>query len=163
MKAALIQILLRLYPIPWRQRYGAEFEDLLHSEGIGLHALFDVVRSAIVEHLHPTVGDGMNSINLNRYSVGALVKQPAACLPLLMSVTAMFVILITLTVFGLPRQSDEGTSAHLWQLLMAGQLPILALFAFRWWPRAPKQTAVVLALQAAAFLLSLAPVYLLHL
>ena len=30
---------------------------------------------------------------------------------------------------------DEGTIAHLWQLLMAGQLPVLAFFAIKWLPR----------------------------
>ena len=105
----------------------------------------------------------MNSTNLNGYSVGSLVRQPTAFLPLLMSVAALSVVLVTLTFFGIHRQADEGTSAHLWQMLMAGQLPILTFFILRWWRRAPKQTMVVFALQATAFLLSLAPVFLLHL
>ena len=32
---------------------------------------------------------------------------------------------------GLVREPDEGSIAHLWQLLMAGQLPILAYFAIK--------------------------------
>jgi hypothetical protein len=163
MKTALIRVLLRLYPAPWRRRYGSEFEDLLHSEALGLFTLFDLVWSATLENLHPTIGAGMNSISLNRYSVGVLVKQPTAFLPLLMSVAALSIVLVTLIFFGIHRQADEGTSAHLWQLLMVGQLPMLAFFVFRWWPRAPKQTVVVLAIQTTAFLLSLAPVFFLHL
>jgi hypothetical protein len=163
MKAALIHVLLYFYPSTWRRRYGAEFEDLLHSQKLDHRILFDVIRSAISENLYPTVGAEMNSMNLNRYSVGWLVKQPAAFLPLLMSVAALSVVFVTLAFFGIHRQADEGTSAHLWQLLMAGQAPILAFFIFRWWRRAPRQTMAVIALQAAAFLLSLAPVFFLHL
>jgi hypothetical protein len=46
---------------------------------------------------------------------------------------------------------------------MAGQLPVLAFFAVKWLPRAPKQALCVLALQAAAALSSVAPVYFLNL
>ena len=58
---------------------------------------------------------------------------------------------------------DKGAFAHIWQLLMAGQLPILAFFAIKWLPRPPKQTLYVLALQAGAVLAAMAPVYFLHL
>ena len=64
---------------------------------------------------------------------------------------------------GLVREPDEGAIAHLWQLLMAGQLPILAFFAIKWLPRAPRQTLYVLALQAGAVLASTAPVFFLNL
>jgi hypothetical protein len=60
-------------------------------------------------------------------------------------------------------EADEGTLAHLWQLLMAGQLPVLAFFAIKWLPRAPNQTLCVLALQTGAALASIAPVFFLHL
>jgi hypothetical protein len=46
---------------------------------------------------------------------------------------------------------------------MAGQLPVLVFFAIKWFPRAPRQTLPVLALQTTAILAALAPVYLLHL
>jgi len=64
---------------------------------------------------------------------------------------------------GLIREPDEGTAAHLWQLLMAGQLPVLLFFAIKWLPRAPRQTLYVLALQAGAALASMAPVFFLDL
>jgi hypothetical protein len=59
------------------------------------------------------------------------------------------------------RQADEGTAAHLWQLLMAGQLPVIAFFAIAWLPRSPRQALVVLLLQAVAGLAAAAPVFLL--
>jgi hypothetical protein len=38
-------------------------------------------------------------------------------------------------------------------------MPVLAFFAIKWLPRAPKQTLCVLALQAGAVLASIAPVF----
>jgi hypothetical protein len=46
---------------------------------------------------------------------------------------------------------------------MAGQLPVLAFFAVKWLPRAPKQALYVVGLQVAAVLAAMAPVYFLHL
>jgi hypothetical protein len=66
-------------------------------------------------------------------------------------------------IFGVVHETDEGTPAHLWQLLMAGQMPILAYFAIKWLPQAPRQALYVLALQASAALAALAPVFILKL
>jgi len=46
-----------------------------------------------------------------------------------MSLAAISLILGHIAIFGVSRQPDEGTAAHLWQLLMVGQLPIVAFFA----------------------------------
>ncbi len=92
-----------------------------------------------------------------------MLRQPAAFLPLAMSLTALTIVLVHLALFGVTHEADEGTAAHLWQLLMAGQLPILLFFAVKWLPRAPKQTLYVLALQACAALASFAPVFFLNL
>ncbi len=43
---------------------------------------------------------------------------------------------------GLVREPDEGTIAHLWQLLMAGQMPFLAFFAIKWLPPSSKTDAL---------------------
>ncbi len=63
---------------------------------------------------------------------------------------------------GAPRETDEGTAAHLWQLLMAAQIPVVAFFAIRWLPQSPRSALGVLALQVVAALAALAPVYLLN-
>ena len=60
-------------------------------------------------------------------------------------------------------EADEGATAHIWQLLMAGQLPFVAYFVVRWLPRVPRQAGCVLALQIGAALAALAPVYFLGL
>jgi hypothetical protein len=92
-----------------------------------------------------------------------LVREPSAVLPVAMSLVALAIVLGHVALFGAAREADEGTAAHLWQLLMAAQLPIIAWFAARWLPRAPGQALLVLALQLVAALAALAPVFLLGL
>jgi DNA-binding CsgD family transcriptional regulator len=91
----------------------------------------------------------------------AILKIPSAFLPLAMSFGALATVLIYVAVFGPARQADEGTAAHIWQILMAGQIPIIVFFAIKWLPRTPKQALLVLVLQGSAALMALAPVYLL--
>jgi hypothetical protein len=76
-----------------------------------------------------------------------------------MSLAALTIVLGHIAVFGTARQADEEAAAHLWQLLMAGQVPVVAFFAAKWLPRAPGQALVVLALQGGAMLAALAPVF----
>ena len=91
----------------------------------------------------------------------AILKNPSAFLPLAMSFGALATVLIYVAMFGTARQADEGTAAHIWQILMAGQIPIIVFFAIKWLPRTPKQALLVLVLQGSAALMALAPVYLL--
>jgi DNA-binding CsgD family transcriptional regulator len=90
-----------------------------------------------------------------------LLKSPSAFLPVAMSLAAIATLLIHISLFGIARQADEGTAAHIWQLLMAGQLPIMAFFAIKWLPRTPIHTLAVLALQGGAALAAMVPVFLL--
>ena len=96
-------------------------------------------------------------------SVTETLKRPSAFLPLAMSLLALAIVLFHIAIYGIAREPDEGAAAHLWQLLMAGQLPIIAFFAIRWLPQAPRSALPVLALQAAAGLAAVAPVFLLGL
>ena len=79
-----------------------------------------------------------------------------------MSLLAVAVVLVHIALVGTARQPDEGTAAHLWQLLMAGQLPIILFFSIRWLPQSPRSAVLILALQAAAAVAALAPIYLFH-
>jgi len=76
-----------------------------------------------------------------------------------MSLAALATVLIHIASYGVAREADEGTAAHFWQILMAGQLPIIVLFAIKWLPKNPKPALAVLALQAGAGLAALAPVF----
>jgi len=66
-------------------------------------------------------------------------------------------------VGGFYREADEGTAAHLFQLLMPAQVPIIAVFAATQWPRDPAWTAKVVALQLAAAAALVATVFSLNL
>jgi len=91
-----------------------------------------------------------------------VLKHPSAYLPLVMSLGALGTVLVFLTLNGPAPQADEGTAAHIWQLLMAAQVPIIGFFAFKWLPQSPPQAAPILALQCAAAFVAMAPVFLLH-
>jgi hypothetical protein len=89
-------------------------------------------------------------------------RKPSAFLPVAMSLAALAVVVVHIAAHGTARQADEGAAAHLWQLLMAAQVPIIAWFAMRWLPQSLKCGFAVLALQSVAALSALAPVYLLR-
>ena len=90
------------------------------------------------------------------------VKQPSAFLPLAMSIAALALVLVHYAVFGNARQADEGADAHIFQLLLVLQLPIVAFFAIKWLPQAPKAALTILALQAGAGVAAIATVFFLE-
>ena len=159
MTARLARWLVRLYPRDWRERYGEEFEALLQDGSGGFRSLVNVLWSALCERVAPAATFG---VVMDQYpnSVLSLSKKPSAFVPMAMSITALAVLLGSIAASsGVVRDTDEGAIAHIWQLLMAGQVPILAYFVIRWLPRVPRQTLYVLALQIGAALAALAPVY----
>ena len=91
-----------------------------------------------------------------------LISRWSGFLPIAMSLLALTVVIIALAT-GTTEQSDEGTFTHLWQLLMAGQLPIAGWFVVRWAPLAPRPSLVVVGGQLGAALLAAMPVLLMHL
>ena len=93
---------------------------------------------------------------------GALLKRPSALIPISMSAAALGVVLIYAARFGVARQSDEGAAAHIWQLLMAGQAPVIAFFAIKWVRTDVRQGLLVLALQFGAALSAAFPVWYFH-
>ena len=88
-----------------------------------------------------------------------LLRRPSALIPLAMSATALATVVVHIAMFGTARQADEGTAAHLWQLLMAGQLPVIAFFLIKWLPAEPRRALLVLALQIGAALAAMFPVW----
>ena len=92
-----------------------------------------------------------------------MIRKPSAFLPVVMSCAVLAMLFITFARFGIVHEADEGTAAHLFQILMAGQLPIIAFFALKWLPQFPRQALEVLALQAGAALAACAPVFILKL
>ena len=91
------------------------------------------------------------------------IKQPSAFLPVAMSLVALALVLGHVALFGVVHETDEGTAAHIWQILMAAQVPIIAFFAIKYVPQKPKQALLILALQIVAALTACAPVFFLKL
>lgn len=91
-----------------------------------------------------------------------MLKHPSAFLPVVMSAGALATVLMFVALHGTAPQADEGAAAHIWQLLMAGQLPFVLFFAIKWLPRSPRQAALILGLQVGAALAAMAPVFLLR-
>ena len=96
-------------------------------------------------------------------NLSKLIKQPSAFLPMAMSFAALATVLVTVAVFGVVHEADEGAAAHIFQLLIALQAPIVAFFAIKWLPQTPRQALQVLALQIIAVLAALAPAFFLNL
>ena len=149
--------LVRLYPSAWRERYGEEFEAVLQAGPGDIGTSVNVLRSALSERVIPTTRGRL--MDPAPRSVIALAKQPSAYIPLAMSLTALAMVLGNIAIYGIVRDTDEGAVAHLWQILMAAHLPIAALFAIKWLPRATKSALLVLAMLAGALAANLALVY----
>lgn len=164
MKPSFACILVRLYPRRWRQRYGEEFTAVLEDQPMKLRAVLDVLRGALAQRLTPT-DYGDTTMTDSTGTVLRFARVPSALVPIALSLVALSVVVISLALsnWTVVRERDEGAAAHLWQLCMAAQVPLLVYFAFKWIPIAPKQALVVLALQLCAALLAMAPVYLLRL
>jgi hypothetical protein len=95
--------------------------------------------------------------------VRGLIGHPSALAPVAMSLTAFAVVMGYVLIYGTARQTDEGAAAHIWQILVGAQVPVIAFFVIKWLHKVPRDALGVIALQVAALLVAAAPVYLLHL
>jgi len=163
MKRPIAKSLVKLYPKRWRERFGDELQDLLEAEQGGLRAVVDLLGAAAKEQLIEI--SHWRTIAMAGYpaSVLHLAKRPSGFVPIAMSLTALAVVLGAVLTVGAKRQPDEGAAAHIFQLLIAGQAPILAFFLLQWLRKDAKAALTVLALQAAAIGLAIFPVLLLGL
>ncbi len=91
-----------------------------------------------------------------------LLKRPSAYLPLVMSGGALGLVLGFVASVGVVEQSDEGTAARIFQLLLVAQLPVIGTFAMRWLPRAPRPAMLVLGLHLLAAVTAVATVIMLE-
>lgn len=86
----------------------------------------------------------MTQARINRFSFA---------IPLLLSVLA-FLLAMANVIAAVPPQADENASAHLWQLLMILQMPMIIVFLFtadwRSWSPAYRFAAQIGALMIAA-------------
>ncbi len=87
------------------------------------------------------------------------MKQWSAWLPVAMSLAGLGLVVGHAAMYGIVHEADEGAAAHIFQILMVLQLPIVAYFAIKWLPRSTGQALGVLALQLGAALAAFASVY----
>lgn len=71
--------------------------------------------------------------------------HPSAWIPLAMSLAALCVVVIHIVFVGTSHEVDEGSTAHIFQLLMVGQIPIIAFFAIKWLRLTEKYALLVFA------------------
>src|SRR2546423_9173266 len=88
---------------------------------------------------------GSNPGRLTEKMIIPTIRRPSAWLPIAMSLAALSVVVSHIVISGTARQADEGTEAHLWQLLMAGHPPGTLLFALSSLPRVPPPALVLLS------------------
>jgi len=92
----------------------------------------------------------------------SVLKHPSGFLPVILSLCALATVAAFIALHGTAPQADEGVAAHIWQILMVAQIPIILFFAVTWVPRMPRQALPVLILQIGVALAAMAPVFLLH-
>jgi len=82
--------------------------------------------------------------------IASLIRRPGAFLPLIMSLAALAMVIGHAAMYGVVREPDEGTPAHIFQLLMVAQVPLMVFFAMTWLPRFPWPAIQILGLQLLA-------------
>lgn len=86
------------------------------------------------------------------------LNRISAVLPLVFSMFA-FALVMANIIAGVPPQADEDASAHLWQLLIGLQLPLILLFiATADWHK--RSAPIFLGAQLLALTLAVLPVWL---
>lgn len=86
------------------------------------------------------------------------LAHPSAFIPLVMSFAALAMTLSHAAIFGRVHESDEGTLAHIFQMLLILQVPVAAYFALKWLAKFPARALGILAVQAGAALTAIAVV-----
>jgi hypothetical protein len=88
-----------------------------------------------------------------------LIKRPLAWIPMAMSLAGLALVVGHAMIYGIVHEVDEGAAAHVFQILMVAQVPLIIAFAAKWLPRGPAQVLRVLALQGVAWVAAFASVY----
>jgi hypothetical protein len=87
------------------------------------------------------------------------LRHWSAWLPIAIPVFLLALVFRYVAIHGLVGEADEGTEAHLFQLLVPIQLVAMVYFGVTWLPRTPRQATLLLAVQVAAVIAVLAAVY----
>ena len=155
--------LIGLFPRRWRERYAAEFLALLDAEGLSLAGVADIVKTAAFEWGRYLFAQRRHAMPAGPKRLFVLSAKPSAVLPVLMSLAALTLVLAYLFIGGARRQADEGALAHIFQILVVAQVPVVGFFVLRWVRTDLRACLAVLGIQALALAAALAPVWYFHL
>ena len=89
----------------------------------------------------------------------SIIKKPSAWVPIVLPFIFFAYLVIYISIFGIVRQEDEGTGAHLFQLWLVLEPFMLGFFALKWFKSARKETLIILAIQIIAALLPVSVVF----
>jgi len=95
--------------------------------------------------------------------MNSIIKKPSAWIPIVIPLIFLAYLVIHIAIFGIVREADEGTGAHLFQIWLAVEFFMIVFFAIKWLLRNPKQALIILALQIVAALLPMSVVFFLSL
>jgi hypothetical protein len=87
------------------------------------------------------------------------LRHWSAWLPVAISLFLIALAVRHVAIYGPGMKADEGTEAHLFQLLMPVQALVIAYFAYTWLPKSPRLALGLLAVQLAAAAAVIALVY----
>ncbi|OGK64505.1 hypothetical protein A2313_04835 [Candidatus Roizmanbacteria bacterium RIFOXYB2_FULL_41_10] len=81
----------------------------------------------------------------------AILRKPSAWVPIAMSAMALLLVVSYVALFGVQKSTgDESTIARIFQLLLAGQVPIVGYFIIKWFPKHQKQVLQIVVIQILA-------------
>ena len=89
----------------------------------------------------------------------SLLKKPSAWVPIAIPLIFFAYLVVYISLFGIVRNTDEGTAAHLFQLWLVLEPFMIGFFAIKWLPQARKQALFILLLQIVAVLLPISVVF----
>lgn len=87
-----------------------------------------------------------------------VLHRVCAIAPVVMSLLAFFIVVVVVTTGWQRHDRDEGTAAHLFQLLILLQIPLFAIFLATANWRRPGAMATAVLFQLAALALAFGPV-----
>ena len=88
-----------------------------------------------------------------------LLRKPSAWIPIAIPLIFFAYLVIYISLYGIVKEEDEGTGAHLFQIWLVLEPFMLGFFAVKYVPRATKQALIILALQIIAALLPISVVF----
>jgi cytochrome bd-type quinol oxidase subunit 2 len=87
--------------------------------------------------------------------------NPGAWIPIALSLTGLLMVVGHTLVFGIVHEADEGAAAHIFQMLMAAQIPFVVWHLVVWLPRDARRGLGVFAAQVLAASIAMMAVFLL--